>query len=72
MKTNQATNKETGNKVVATVGQPVSFKCDVEQQAVVKAIRLGGWDGRRVQVLVDVAEGEYAGTQWIDLQDCWN
>ena len=59
--------------VTASVGTEICFKADIEQSAIVKEVRYGGWNGRRSQVLVDVDDGEYAGpNQWLDLEECWN
>ena len=72
MKTATATNQH-GEAVIATVGKAIWFKADVEQSAIVKELRYAGWDGRQLQVRVDVTQGEYAGRdQWFDLNECWN
>jgi hypothetical protein len=72
IKTMTATDTE-GRSVSATVGAAICFKADIEQSAIVKEIRYGGWNGRVPQVRVDVSVGGYAGPdQWLDLADCWN
>lgn len=59
--------------ITAVLGKPIGFKRDVEQTAIVKDIRIGGWNGRVPQVQVDVTQGEYAAPGvWIDLEDCWS
>jgi hypothetical protein len=60
--------------VTATRGELISFKADIEQQAVVKEIRIG-WNGRDAQVRVDIEHGDenYRGDNvWLELKTCWN
>jgi len=72
MQTATTTNHH-GDKVTAVVGLPIWFKSDIEQSAFVKAIVSGGWNGRVLEVVVDVTEGEYAGPgQRVALAECWN
>lgn len=72
LNTHTVTNK-WGEEITATVGKYIGFKADIEQYSPVKAIRLGGWNGRILQVKVDIKEGEYAADNvWINLEDCFN
>lgn len=67
-----STTNFDNQEITAEIGKPICFKADVEQQAIVKDVRYGGFSNRP-QILVDIEQGEYrAKNRWIDLERCWD
>lgn len=61
-----------GQKVTATVGKGIWFKADIEQWAEVLDIRMGGWNGRIIEVQVEETYDDKTSIVWNRLEDCWN
>jgi hypothetical protein len=53
-----------------TIGDSISFKCDVEQSSEITAVRRSAYGVAAVRV--NVTEGGYPhGETWIDCDRCW-